>query len=149
MPFGVFTGVTNHSLSYCAAGALLRDETCLSFDTAPQTILIDNDLSMADAIRFALTDKYNTKHSLCICEFEERWSSIMVNENYAEARSYLKALNQFLDSKTTITDFLAAFEQALEVHEEAEHISAYKELVYLSRSTSQNPIKNQVTKCLT
>ncbi|CAG8752903.1 6195_t:CDS:1, partial [Dentiscutata heterogama] len=75
MPFGVFTGVTNHGLSYCAASALLYNKTCLSFKwlfeafihifgTVPQTILTDNDLSMADAIHFALTDKYNTKHGL-------------------------------------------------------------------------------------
>lgn len=32
MPFGVFTGVTNHGHSYCVAGALLRDETHSSFE---------------------------------------------------------------------------------------------------------------------
>ncbi|CAG8521701.1 5369_t:CDS:2 [Dentiscutata heterogama] len=32
MPFGIFTGVTNHGLSYCATGTLLHDETCLSFE---------------------------------------------------------------------------------------------------------------------
>lgn len=36
-----------------------------------------------------------------------------------------KLLKGFLNSKTMLTDFLAAFERALEVREEAEHISAY------------------------
>src|SRR6185312_7482376 len=66
MPFGVFTGVTNNGHSYCAAGALLRDETSSSFEwlfeffirifgTAPYTILTDNDLAMSNAIRSVLT----------------------------------------------------------------------------------------------
>ncbi|CAG8575958.1 9138_t:CDS:2, partial [Diversispora eburnea] len=114
--------------------------------------------------------------------FEEQWSSIMVNDEYAQARSYLDALSKwheqwalaylkdyffadmsstqrrksmnkllkgFLDSKSTLTEFLAAFEQALDAREEAEQISVYKELVYSTCSTSQNPIKNQVANCLT
>jgi hypothetical protein len=229
MPFGVFTGVTNNGLSYCVAGALLRDETRSSFEwlfksfirifvTAPQTILTDNDLAMTDAIRSVLTDNHGTKHGLCIwhmlkniksnmtsklgsnyntfhsdlmkClnhyidrdEFEERWKDIMENGNYVEAKSYLEVLNQwrkrwapaylkdyffadmsstqrgesmnrllknFVDSKTTLTEFLAAFERALDHREEAEHVAAYKELVYPIRQTFQNPIENQAANCLT
>ena len=88
----------------------------------------------------------------------------MVNKNYAEARSYLEALNQwhkrwasaylkdfffadmtstqrgesmnkllkgFLDSKTTLTDFLAAFERALEVCKEASIFPHIKSLFIL------------------
>ena len=41
-----------------------------------------------------------------------------------------KLLKGFLDSKTRLTEFLAAFEWVLDRREEAEHIATYKELVY-------------------
>ncbi|CAG8689726.1 21409_t:CDS:2, partial [Cetraspora pellucida] len=206
MPFGVFTGVTNNGLTYCAAGALLRDETSSSFEwlfkafihifgTAPNTILTDNDLAMADAICSVLTNKsnmtsklgmkYNIFHTdLMKClshyidktEFKKQWKCIIENENYAEAQSYLGVLSRwrerwasaylkdyffadmlstqrgesmnsllksFVDCKTRLTEFLAAFEHALYFCEEAEHISAYKELVYPIPSDFPNPIENQ------
>ncbi|CAG8686674.1 4561_t:CDS:2, partial [Dentiscutata heterogama] len=223
MPFGVFIGVTNNGLSYCAAGALLRDEMSLSFEwlfesfirifgTAPNTILTDNDLAMSDAIHSVLTNKHGTKHGLCIwhmlknirsnmtsklgkkynmfhadlmkClnhyidqnEFEDLWNCIMENDNYAEAKLYLEVLSRwheqwapaylkkyffadmsstqrgesmnsllkgFVDCKTRLTEFLAAFERALYFREEVEHISAYKELVHPIPSDFPNPIENQ------
>ena len=77
MPFAVFTGVTNNGLSYCAAGALTRDETQTSFEwvfeaflrmfgTAPCTILTNNDLALSEAIRVIFTNRHGTKHGLCI-----------------------------------------------------------------------------------
>ncbi|CAG8772991.1 16358_t:CDS:2, partial [Cetraspora pellucida] len=188
MPFGVFTGITNNGLSYCAADTLLHDETSSSFKwlfkafihifgTAPNTILTDNDLMMADAIRSVLTNKYDTKHGLCIWHMK----CIIKNENYAEAQSYLGVLSRwrerwasaylkdyffadmsskqkgesmnsflkgFVDCKTRLTEFLAAFKHALYFREEAEHISAYKELVYPIPSDFPNPIENQAASCL-
>jgi len=136
-------GVTNNGLSFCAAGALLRNETRESFEwlfnafmrifgTAPTTILTDNDLHMGDAIHSTLTTKHGTKHGLCIwhllknirsnmtaklggekykqfhadlmkcldhcinCdEFEQHWTHILENDDYAGARSYLSRLNEW------------------------------------------------------
>ncbi|CAG8773995.1 1915_t:CDS:2, partial [Cetraspora pellucida] len=59
-----------------------------------------------------------------------------------------KLLKRFFDSKTMLSDFLVAFEQALDACEEAEHIFAYKELVYPTQSISQNLIKNQAANYL-
>ncbi|CAG8438629.1 11264_t:CDS:2, partial [Dentiscutata heterogama] len=96
-------------------------------------------------------------HYIDQVEFKELWNCIMKNNNYAEAKSYLEALSwwcecllkEFIDCKTRLTEFLAAFEHALDLCKEAEHISAYKELVYPILLTFPNPIKNQAASYLT
>ncbi|CAG8523945.1 10446_t:CDS:1, partial [Diversispora eburnea] len=60
-----------------------------------------------------------------------------------------KLLKNFFDNESILIEFLIAFEQTFDAHEEAKHFSTYKELVYSTCLTSQNPIKNQVTNCLT
>ncbi|CAG8497083.1 2286_t:CDS:2, partial [Scutellospora calospora] len=155
MPFGVFTGVTNNGLSYCVAGALLRDETPFIriFGTVPRTILTDNDLSMSDAIRSILMNKHSTKHGLCIWHMLKNIRSNMtsklgskysefhtdlvkylnhcIDQNYFFAdisstqrgESMNKLLKGFLDRKSMLSDFLAAFERAFDTREEAKHVS--------------------------
>ena len=91
MPIGVFTGVTILELSYCVAGALLRDETRKSFEwlfttflkifgTASSTILTDNDLHIIDATKTVLTDIHGTKHSLCLSHMIENIKSNMTKK---------------------------------------------------------------------
>ncbi|CAG8759456.1 16514_t:CDS:2, partial [Dentiscutata heterogama] len=71
-------------------------------------------------------------------EFEDLWNCIIENDNYAETKSYLEVLREstnsllkgFIDCKTRLIEFLAAFECALYFRKEAEHISAYKELKF-------------------
>ncbi|CAG8489617.1 17216_t:CDS:2, partial [Dentiscutata heterogama] len=55
-------------------------------------------------------------------------------------------LKGFVDCKTRLPEFLAAFEYALDLCKEAEHISAYKELVYSIPQTFPNPIENQASE---
>ena len=86
----------------------------------------------------------------------ECWASAYLEDYFftdissmQRGESINKLLKGFLDSKTMLTDFLVAFERALDSREEAEHISAYKELVYLFCLTSENPIEKQAADCLT
>ncbi|CAG8464216.1 12500_t:CDS:2 [Cetraspora pellucida] len=63
-------------------------------------------------------------------------------------KSMNSLLKGFIDCKTRLTEFLATFEHALNLCEEAEHISAYKKLVYPIPLTFPNPIENQAASCL-
>ncbi|CAG8499364.1 3858_t:CDS:2, partial [Dentiscutata heterogama] len=58
-------------------------------------------------------------------------------------------LKDFVNCKTRLIEFLEAFEYALDLCKEAEHIFAYKKLVYPILLTFPNLIKNQAASCLT
>ncbi|CAG8521723.1 5370_t:CDS:2 [Dentiscutata heterogama] len=87
---------------------------------------------MADTIRSALIDKYNTKHGLCIWHMLKNVRSNMTSKIGSKYDGFHADLIKYLDHCINQT----AFEQALEVREEAEHIFVYKELVYLSSEWS-------------
>ncbi|CAG8521685.1 5368_t:CDS:2, partial [Dentiscutata heterogama] len=65
--------------------------------SASQTILTDNDLSIANAIHFALTDKYNTKHSLCIWHMLKNIRSNMTSKIGSKYNEFHANLIKCLD----------------------------------------------------
>ncbi|RIB30231.1 hypothetical protein C2G38_2153294 [Gigaspora rosea] len=73
----------------------------------------------------------------------------MFHTDLMKVLNYYIDQNEFEEQWNWLTEFLAAFELALDICEEAEHISAYKELVYSIPLTFSNPIENQAAGCLT
>ncbi|CAG8480989.1 5721_t:CDS:2, partial [Ambispora gerdemannii] len=91
-----------------------------------------------------------------LSQWRERWAPAYLKDYFfadmsstQRGESMNKLLKGFLDSKIRLTEFLAAFERALDRCEEAEHIATYKKLVYPIRLTSQNSIENQAINYLT